>query len=284
MTAADLLAQLVTGLAQASTLFLLASGLSLIFGVTRIVNFAHGSLYMVGTYAGITLAERFGGGAFGFWGAVLGAGIGVAVIGAIIEIAILRRIYRAPELFQLLATFGVVLVLKDAALWMWGPEDILGPRAPGLKGAIDIAGSPIPQYDLLLVVVGPAVLGLLHVLLTRTRWGMLIRAATEDRDMVGALGVHPGWLFTGVFVLGSGLAGLAGALQMPREPASLALDLTAITDAFVVVVIGGLGSLGGAFIAALIIGLTKALCFALGTVDVLGTSFNLSKFTLVVEF
>jgi branched-chain amino acid transport system permease protein len=284
MTFADLLAQLVNGLANASTLFLLASGLSLIFGVTRVVNFAHGSLYMIGTYGAIWLAEHLGGSGLGFWSAVLMAAIGVALLGALMELAVLKRIYGAPELFQLLATFAVVLVVKDVALMVWGPEDILGPRSPGLTGAVELAGQSIPEYDVLLIALGPLVLLALKLLLERTRWGVLIRAATEDREMVGALGVNQVWLFTSVFALGSGLAGLAGALQMPREPASLGLDLIAITDAFVVVVVGGLGSLGGAFLAALLIGIVKALCFALGTVELFGFTLNFSKLTLVVEF
>ncbi len=284
MTIANLLAQLVNGLANASTLFLLASGLSLIFGVTRVVNFAHGSLYMIGTYAAVWFAQRLGTSALGFWGAVAAAALAVAVVGALVEIAVLKRIYAAPELFQLLATFGVVLVVKDAALLLWGPEDLFGPRAPGLSGAVAIAGQAIPQYDLFLIVLGPLVLVALKLLLGRTRWGVLIRAATEDREMLGALGVNQAWLFTGVFALGSLLAGLAGALQMPREPASLGLDLVAITDAFVVVVVGGLGSLGGAFLAALLIGVVKALCFAVGTVELSGLTLNFSKLTLVVEF
>lgn len=283
MSASELLAQLANGLAGASTLFLLASGLSLIFGVTRIVNFAHGSLYMVGTYVGISLAEHLGG-ALGFWGGLLAAGAVAAGLGVLIEVGVLKRIYRAPELFQLLATFAVVLIIKDAALMVWGPEDVLGPRAPGLTDALQLGEAYIPTYDLFLIVLGPAVLIALQALLTRTRWGILIRAATLDREMVGALGVNQAWLFTGVFALGSFLAGLAGALQIPREPASLGLDLVAITDAFVVVVIGGLGSLQGAFLAALAIGLVKALCVALGTVEIAGIAFNLTKLTLVIEF
>jgi branched-chain amino acid transport system permease protein len=279
-----LLSQLANGLAQASTLFLLASGLSLIFGVTRVVNFAHGSLYMVGTYAGIWLAGRLGGGAPAFWVAVALAALAVAVLGTLVELLVLRRIYRAPELFQLLATFAVVLVVKDLALLAWGPEDLLGPRAPGLSGAVELGGVVIPEYDLFLIVLGPVVLVALQRLLQGTRWGTLVRAATEDREMVGALGVNERWLFTGVFALGSLLAGLAGALQMPREPASLGLDLIAITDAFVVVVVGGLGSLRGAFYAALLIGIVKALCFALGTVEMFGTAVNFTRLTLVVEF
>ena len=280
---ADLLVQLVNGLASASTLFLLASGLSLIFGVTRVVNFAHGSFYMVGTYAGIAVAERIGGPG-GFWIALPAAAAAVAILGVIVETSVLKRIYAAPELFQLLATFAVVLVIKDLALMQWGAEDILGPRAPGLKGAVEIGGGFVPEYDLLLIALGPVVLVLLEQLFKRTRWGVLVRAATQDREMVGALGVNQAWLFTGVFALGSALAGLAGALQIPREPASLNLDLVAITDAFVVVVIGGLGSLRGAFLAALLIGIVKALCVAAGTVELAGIPFNFSKLTIVVEF
>jgi len=276
--------QLLNGLASASTLFLVAAGLSLIFGVTRIVNFAHGSLFMLGIYIAYTLIERGMGGAAGFWLGIAGAALAVAVIGALMEILVLRRIYQAPELFQLLATFGLTLIIKDAALYIWGPEDLLGPRAPGLKGSVEILGRPFPEYDLLLIAIGPLVLAALWLLLNRTRWGTLVRAATLDREMVGALGVNQKWLFTGVFALGAGLAGLGGALQIPREPAQLFLDLQAVSDAFVVVVIGGLGSIPGAFLAAILIGVIKALCIAIGNVDVLGTTLSFSKLTLVVEF
>ncbi len=184
---ADLLVQLVNGLASASTLFLLASGLSLIFGVTRVVNFAHGSFYMVGTYAGIAVAERIGGPG-GFWIALPAAAAAVAILGVIVETSVLKRIYAAPELFQLLATFAVVLVIKDLALMQWGAEDILGPRAPGLKGAVEIGGGFVPEYDLLLIALGPVVLILLEQLFKRTRWGVLVRAATLRRPwLCGAL-------------------------------------------------------------------------------------------------
>jgi len=283
VTASAFLVQLLNGLAGASSLFLVAAGLSLIFGVTRIVNFAHGSFYMLGVYLAVTLTGQLGAG-LGFWPALLLAALAVGVIGALIEVLVLRRIYRAPELFQLLATFALVLVIKDAALWSWGAEDLLGPRAPGLGGAIDILGRRFPTYDLLLIVVGPAVLGVITLLLTRTRWGTLVRAATQDREMVGALGVDQARLFTGVFALGALLAGLGGALQVPREPASLNLDLLTIGDAFVVVVVGGMGSIPGAYVAALLIAEIKAICVGIGTVHVGGIDFSFSKLTLVVEF
>ncbi|MFC7518342.1 ABC transporter permease [Herbaspirillum sp. GCM10030257] len=275
--------QLLNGLAGASSLFLVAAGLSLIFGVTRIVNFAHGSFYMLGIYIAYTLVERLGG-SLGFWPSLLLAALAVGILGALVEMILLRRIYHAPELFQLLATFALVLVIKDAALWFWGPDELLGPRAPGLKGAVEIFGRQFPTYDLFLIVIGPIVLGLLWLMLTRTRWGTLVRAATQDREMVSALGVNEAWLFTSVFALGAMLAGLGGALQLPREPANLEMDLVTIGAAFVVVVVGGMGSITGAYVAALLIAELKAVCIWLGLVDVFGISVSFSKLTLVVEF
>jgi branched-chain amino acid transport system permease protein len=264
-----ILLQFLNGLAAASSLFLVAAGLSLIFGVTRVVNFAHGSLYMLGMYLAVWLSAKVG-----FWAAIPLAAAAVGAFGIVIEVILLRRIYKAPELFQLLATFALVLLIKDFALWAWGPQDMLGPRAPGLRAAVAIAGGAFPQYDLFLIALGPAVFVLLELLLTRTRWGTLVRAATQDREMAAALGVNQKVLFTAVFALGAALAGLGGALAIPREPASLEIDLGVVSDAFVVVVVGGLGSIPGASLAALLIGMIKAFCFALG----------FSKLTLAVEF
>jgi len=269
VSGASVLLQFLNGLASASALFLVAAGLSLIFGVTRIVNFAHGSLFMLGMYLAIALAPHAG-----FWWSVPLAALAVAALGALVESLLLRRIYDAPELMQLVATFALVLIIRDATLWAWGPEDLLGPRAPGLDGAVTIAGQRFPEYDLFLIVFGPAVLALLWYALRRTRWGMLVRAATQDRDMADALGVDPRRLFAGVFALGAFLAGLGGAIQIPREPATLAIDLQTISDAFVVVVIGGLGSIPGAFLAALLVGEIKAFCVGLGY----------SELTLALEF
>jgi branched-chain amino acid transport system permease protein len=269
LSGSAVLLQFLNGLAGASSLFLVAAGLSLIFGVSRIVNFAHGSLYMLGMYLAVWLSERVG-----FWASVPVAALVVGFFGIFVELILLRRLYRAPELLQLLATFALVLVIKDLALWAWGPEDMLGPRAPGLSGAVAIAGRQFPEYYLFLIALGPAVFVLLHVLLTRTRFGILVRAATEDREMAGALGVNQRLLFTSVFALGAALAGLGGAMAIPRDPANLEVDLAVVSDAFVVVVLGGLGSIPGAFLAALLIAEVKAFCIGLGY----------SKLTLVAEF
>ncbi len=170
------------------------------------------------------------------------------------EVLLLRRIYHAPELFQLLATFGVVLVVQDAALAIWGREDLLSPRAPGFKGAVEILGERFPQYHLLLICLGPSCSACSGWLFHRTRWGTLVRAATQDREMTAALGVNQRWLFTSVLFLGSFLAGLGGALQIPNEAVNLQMDINIIAEAFVVVVIGGMGSVTGAFLAALLVG------------------------------
>ena len=284
MSLPSIIIQLLNGLAAASSLFLVSAGLSLIFGVTRIVNFAHGSLYMLGLYGAYTLIEVLGRTPLGFWSAVVLAALAVGLVGVLIEVLVLRRIYKAPELFQLLATFAVVLIIKDIALWTWGAEDLVGPRAPGLSMAIEILDRRIPAYDLLLIVIGPVVLVAMWLLLSRTRWGALVRAATQDREMVGALGVDQAKLFTSVFFVGAVLAGLGGALQIPREPANLDLDLAVIADAFVVTVVGGLGSIGGAFLAAILIGVAKAFCIGVGTVHWFGEDIVFSKLTLVVEF
>lgn len=191
MTLASFALQLLNGLASASALFLVAAGLTLIFGVTRVVNFAHGSLFMLGAYLAWSLGDAFGDGAVAHWGSVLAAALLVGALGALIEFVLLKRLYAAPELLQLTATFGIVLVVRDATLAAWGAEDRLGPRVPWLDGTLDIAGRAIPEYDLFLIVVGPLVLIGLTWLVTRTRFGMLVRAASENRELAGALGVRP---------------------------------------------------------------------------------------------
>jgi len=249
--------QILTGLAGASVLFFIAAGLSLIFGVTKIVNFAHGSFYMLGAYIAYSLTEAFGASGLGFWPSILLSALAVGAIGALAEITVLKPVYKAPPLFQLLVTFGLVLIIQDLTLLTWGPEDRLGHRAPGFSGAVELLGTRIPSYDFFLIAAGPVVLGLVWLLLNKTRWGILVRAATEDREMAAALGIDQRILFTGVFFLGSALAGLGGALQLPKGGADLMMDLTVIAPAFVVVVVGGMGSLPGAYVAAIVIGLAN---------------------------
>ena len=246
------LVQVLTGLSSAAAVFLVASGLSIIFGVTRVVNFAHGSFYMLGAFFAYTFTSQLTS-VVGFWVAMLLSAITVGLIGVVVEILILRRVYQAPELFQLVATFGVILVIQDLALLVWGAEDLLGPLAPGLDSTVNIFGTLLPEYDLALIALSLIVLVALWLLFNRTRWGCLVRAATEDREMVGALGVNQTWLFTGTFFLGSLLAGLGGAAQLPKGGANLLMDFEILAPIFVVVVIGGMGSILGAYFAAVLI-------------------------------
>ncbi|HZT48656.1 MAG TPA: ABC transporter permease [Hyphomicrobiaceae bacterium] len=256
-----LLLQALNGLASAASLFIIAAGLTIVFGVTRIVNFAHGSFYMLGAYFAVSLIPRLTDISASlpmFLAGVLIAALGVGLIGVVMELLLLRRIYQVPELFQLLATFGVVLAVQDLVIEVWGPLDILGPRAPGLRGAVDILGHRFPAYELFLIVMGPLVLGLLWLVMHKTRFGVLVRAATQDREMVGALGVNQALLFTGTLFLGAALAGLGGALQTPKLAANPHMDISVIAEAFVVTVVGGMGSISGAFLAALLIGQLQA--------------------------
>src|SRR5262245_21184486 len=251
--------QLLSGLANAMFLFLVASGLSLIFGVTRIVNFAHGSFYMLAAYLTYTLVARVPLGPASFYAGALLAAVATAALGALVEVLLLRRVYRAPELYQLLLTFALVLLTADAVRFVWGADNKSGPAPPGLTGSVRLAGQLFPAYDLAMIAAGPVVALALWAIFHRTRWGILIRAATQDREMVAALGVDQSRLFTSVFVLGSFLAGLAGALQVPRVAITTVMDTTVIVEAFVVVVIGGMGSVWGSLLAAILVGLLNAL-------------------------
>ncbi|WP_043836658.1 ABC transporter permease [Muricoccus aerilatus] len=269
----SILPQLLTGLATASSLFLISAGLTIIFGVSRIVNFSHGSLMMLGAYIGWSILTRLPREPEWFALGILATALATALIGVVLEMAVLRRVYRSPELFQLLATFGVVLIIQDVTLLLWGPTELPLPRPRWLRGFVEVAGSRFPLYDLVLIAIGPLVLGLLWLALNRTRWGTLVRAATLDREMVAALGVDQRRLFTSVFALGAGLAGLGGALSLPNASANLGIDLSVIADAFVVVVVGGLGSLPGAFLASVLIGVLQAFGIVL-----------VPKITLVLVF
>ncbi len=275
---AFLVVQTLTGLASASSLFLVASGLSIIFGVTRVVNFAHGSLFMLGAYAALTLEP-----AIGFWPAVLAAPVAVAAFGAGVEMLVLRRVYGAPELFSLLATFGLVLIIRDGVILLWGPADRLGPRAPGLQESLPLLGSNVPAYDLFLIALGPLVLGAVWALFRFTRFGILVRAATQDRGMVAACGVDERWLFTGVFALGAFLAGLGGALQMPRETIHPDLATQVVVLAFVITIVGGMGSVTGAYLAAVLIGVLNAVGLAYLPHATLVLPFVVMAVTLVVR-
>src|SRR5271165_1282081 len=244
------------GLTTAMFLFLIAAGLSLVFGVMRVLNFAHGSFYMLGAYLAWQAVEWLQPTAEGFWPAALFAALGVALLGAIVERLLLRHLYGVEELYQLLFTYALVLILGDAAKFTWGTEQLSVRRPPVLDGGFHLLGTTLPFYNLFIILVGPAIAIAGGLLLTRSSAGRLLRAAAYDREMLGALGANVGALYTGMFVASSFLAGLAGALVTPIESVVPGMDVQIIVDAFIVVVIGGLGSFWGTFWGAMIYGQT----------------------------
>lgn len=255
-----LLVQLGNGLMEGMMLFLIASGLTLIFGVSRIVNFAHGSFYMVGAFLTYQLTPLLAGAGQGdFFLAVFVAALAVALIGAVFEVTVLRRIYHADELLQLIITVALVLVIRDVVRMVWGVNDLTTPLPDALSGAIEIAGQYYPLYLVVVFAVGALVAASLMAIIRFTRAGVLLRAATDDRGMVALLGIDQARIFTGVFAAGCFLAGLAGGLAAPFGNINSLLDTTIIVAAFIVVVIGGLGNLKGALLSALAIGVLKAV-------------------------
>ena len=239
-------------------LFLIASGLTLIFGVTRIVNFAHGSFYMLAAYATYSLVNVLPLGAASFYVGALLAALAVALAGGLFEVALLRRVYRAPELYQLLLTFALVLVVTDAVTFIWGADNKTGPEAPGLSGSVPLFGQLFPTYDLAMIAFGPLVALGLWLVFYRTRWGVLIRAATQDREMVVGTRRGPGAALHGRLraglVPGGARGGAAGAARATHHGDGHAV----IVEAFVVVVIGGMGSVWGALLASLLVGVLNA--------------------------
>ncbi|MBE9503760.1 MAG: branched-chain amino acid ABC transporter permease [Proteobacteria bacterium] len=251
--------QLLNGLTNAMFIFLIASGLSIIFGVLGVLNFAHGSLYMLGAYATYQCVSLFVDFPGQFWWAVIAASVAVALLGGIIERLLLRRLYHQVEINQLLLTYALVLVLGDLARFIWGVDQLSVSRPAVLRGAVEILGQYFPKYNVFILFLGPCVAFLFWFFMLRTRWGRMVRAAALDRETLGALGVNVDRLFTVVFMIGSWLGALGGALVAPVITIRPGMDVEIIINAFIVVVIGGLGSFWGTFLGALIVGPVYAL-------------------------
>ena len=247
----------LAGLSKGMFIWLVASGLTLIFGVLGVLNFAHGALYMLGAYCTYTALALLGG---NFWLGLLVGPLMVCAVGLFIEVFFLRRVYQLELPYQLLLTFAFVLILDDAVKMIWGGAAIGSPGAAGLSGAISILGRPFPTYSLFIIAFGPLVALGLWALLEKTWAGRIIRASSSDREMASALGVPVPVLFTTVFVFGTWLGALGGGLAAPYVGLlSPGMGEQIIIDAFVVAVIGGLGSLKGAFWGALTIGVLSSL-------------------------
>ena len=246
--------QVLSGLTAAMFLFIVASGLSVVFGVLRVLNFAHGSFYMLGAYLAWQMMQWLGPATGSFWLAVLGAAAGVAIIGGVIERFFLRRLYGKEDLYQLLLTYALVLILGDIARITWGTQQLAMPRPAGLTGSFQFLGAIVPYYNFFIIVLGPLIAVGCWLLLSRTSVGRMIRAAAYDREMLAALGADVGRLYTLMFMSGSFLAGLGGALVTPVRSIVPGMDVEIIVEAFIVVVIGGLGSFWGTFLGAIIFG------------------------------
>lgn len=242
--------QIVNALQMGALLFLVASGLSLIFGLMHVVNLAHGVFYMAGAYLALTLAGRLG----HFYWALVIVPVLTAVLGVLVERTLLSRTYGRGMYPQVLLTLGLVFACDELVRIIWGPQiQTLAPPAE-LQGSLDVLGVAVPLYRLLVVLVGVVVMVALVVLFGRSRLGAMVRASVDDREMASALGIDVRRLFTGVFAVGSALAGLAGVLSVPLFNAFPGMGSEILISALVVVVVGGMGSLAGALIASLIIG------------------------------
>jgi len=246
--------QCLSGLTYAMFLFLIASGLSLIFGVLGVLNFAHGSFYMLGAYLTYQFASYFMNAPGQFWWAAIFGALSVGVIGGLIERLFLRRLYIREELNQLLFTYALVMLISDFAKIIWGTGQLSISRPPILKGAVKILDQYFPEYNIFIIILGPCIALLFWFIFHRTRWGRIIRAAALDREMVGSLGINVDRLFTIVFIIGSWLAGLGGALVAPIAAIVPGMDVEIIINVFIVVVIGGLGSFWGTLLGSLILG------------------------------
>lgn len=255
---AELASQFLVGLSRSMILFIVAAGLSLILGVLRIPNVAHGSLYMIGAFSAFTVWALFGGGSTGFWLALILAPLGVALVSLILERGLFCHLYEREHLMLLLFTFALMLVFADLVKLTWGAE-YRSVSAPDIFiGSLPVFGLPIPRYNLFLLIIGPLIAIGLWLLMNKTRIGKISRAAAVDREMVGALGINVSWVFAAAFVIGCYLAGLGGALIAPTVSISLGMDHTMLIEAFLIVVIGGLGNMWGTLLGALIFGLTHS--------------------------
>ncbi|GMQ77189.1 MAG: branched-chain amino acid ABC transporter permease [Gammaproteobacteria bacterium] len=251
-----LLEQVLNGLQLGVMLFLMAAGLTLVFGIMGLINLAHGSMYMLGAFVAATVTQATGSFVLGLLAALPAA----ALVGWLVEIVVLRRLYARDHLDQVLATFGLILFFNALVQLVWGRQPLFMDVPAALSGSVElIPGVPYPAYRLAIIVTGLTVAGLLYVLIARTRLGMQIRASASNRDMAEAIGINTPLLYTAVFALGAGLAGLAGLMAAPILAVESGMGESILIETFVVIVIGGLGSIRGAFLAALLVGLVDTL-------------------------
>jgi branched-subunit amino acid ABC-type transport system permease component len=245
----------LVGLSLAMYLWLISAGLTIIFGVLRIVNFAHGSLFMVGAYLAYTFYGQLG---LPFALAILLSLAGTGLLGFVMERGFLRRLYGVDEAYQLLLTFGFILILDDAVKIIWGGVFRIPPMPAFLDGAWTVVGRPFPVYNVFVIAMGLCVAIVLWLTFEKTWWGRIVRATAADREMASAIGINVPRVFSGVFIVGSMLAALGGAIGTPVRVAAPGIGAAMIIQAFIITVIGGLGNLKGAFVSSLIVGVLSA--------------------------
>ncbi|MBW1705270.1 MAG: branched-chain amino acid ABC transporter permease [Deltaproteobacteria bacterium] len=276
-----ILMQLLSGLSGGMLIYLIAVGLSLIFGTLRVLNLAHGAIYMLGAYLCVWLTSSFGHIIPGmFWWTLLLAPLLVALFGGLVEVLLLRRIYGWHFMYQFILTFALILIIGDIVRLVWGGGFYSITYPWPLAGTVKVAGGTFPLYNLFLVVIGVSIFAGLRALLHYTRLGKIIRGVTYNREIMNALGENVPAVYTMVFMLGCWLGGLAGALATPLVTVSLGMDMTVIIQCFIVVVIGGLGSLTGAFIGAIILGLLEA--FGIMVIPQLAIAFGFILMAVVL--
>ena len=251
--------QVLAGLGSGAVLFLIASGLTLIFGALRVVNFAHGALFMVGAYIAFSISNEIGFSNGTFWIVIILAGLAIAAVGIFMEVFFFRPIYKRPLLTQLLVTFAFVLMVQGVVRAVWGSEGESTNPPPFLGGGVKVLDEKIPTYQFFFIGLAVAVGVGLWAILYKTGLGRMIRAAVSDPELLGLSGVNVRILFTGVFALGCFFAGVAGAAVSMRGSIGPDIGVDAIIRAFVIIVIGGLGSLSGAFIASFLVGVAEAV-------------------------
>ena len=254
-----ILEQILNGLQFGLMLFLLAAGLTLVFGIMDMINLAHGSLYMLGAYLAAMVTQASG----SFLAGIGAAMLGTAMLAAVLEMALLRRLYARNHLAQVLATFALILIANESVRMIWGVQPVLLNAPDALAGPVRLGGFLYPSYRLLIIAVGTVIAGLLYVLVTRTRVGMWVRAGASNREMTEALGINVRLLFTAVFAFGAALCALAGAMLGPLLAVQVGMGESILILAFVVIVIGGIGSIRGALVGSLLVGLVDTLGRAL---------------------
>ena len=256
MTPILFIEQMLNGLGYGLMLFLLAAGLTLVFGIMDVMNLAHGSLFMGGAYVAASVHTHTD----SFVGAVLAALVVVVLVALVLEALLVRRLYGRDHLAQVLATFGIILVADDLVQMAWGPAPIMASAPAALSGAVEILpGLPYPAYRLVILVAGLVVAGGLYLLVNHTRVGMLVRAGASNRAMAEFMGVRVGRIFSLVFLVGAALAALAGALMGPLTAVQVGMGEEILIPSLVVLVIGGIGSIRGAFVAAMLVGLVDTI-------------------------